>query len=164
MSGNIFVISDLHLCHENIAKHRCFNSSSEHDEFIIANWNSVVNKGDTVYILGDITMEKSFHYHMLDRLKGYKKVILGNHDQPQHVPELLKYVNSVAGCYELKGCILTHMPIHESEIQYYTYNIHGHIHEKNILTPDNDLHPKYVNVCCEQINYTPKLLSKILNK
>lgn len=149
MSAVIYVISDLHLGHTNMAIKRGFTSVEEHDQHIIESWNSVVKKGDTVYILGDITMERSYFYPYLDKLKGYKKVILGNHDKPQHIPELLKYVNSVCGMFQCKGYILTHCPIHESEIARFKGNYHGHVHLNTL--PDS----RYINVSAEVINYKP---------
>ncbi len=148
--GNIFVIADLHFSHLNMAIRRGFSSIEEHDEFIIKSYNSIVGKGDTVYILGDITMEKSTPYPLLNRLNGWKKIVLGNHDKPQHIPELLKYVNSVCGMFEYKNFILTHCPIHFSQLEHrYNINIHGHVHS-NSLSDE-----RYVNVSCENINYIP---------
>jgi calcineurin-like phosphoesterase family protein len=79
-------------------------------------------------------MEKKT-YDILDRLNGLKNIVLGNHDARNHVPELLKHVNSVAGMVDYKKkCILTHCPIHPHELDYrYKYNIHGHVHEKTIF-------------------------------
>ena len=57
--GKVFIISDLHLSHKNMAIKRGFKDEAEHDNFIIEQWNKVVSKKDTVWILGDITMEKS---------------------------------------------------------------------------------------------------------
>ena len=57
--GNTFIISDLHFGHRNMAFHRGFQSVEEHDQHIIDCWNNVVTKGDTVWILGDISMEKA---------------------------------------------------------------------------------------------------------
>jgi calcineurin-like phosphoesterase family protein len=139
-----------------MAKKRGFSSSEEHDNLIIENWNKTVTKNDTVWILGDITMEKTSPYPLLNQLKGIKNVVLGNHDEPQHVPELLKYVNKVCGCVKLKDCILTHIPIHISEINRFKYNVHAHIHDKVID------HDKYINVCAEQINYKPILLNELI--
>ena len=153
--AEIFVISDLHLSHKNMAIKRGFKDEIEHDKFIIEKWNKVVSKKDTVWILGDITMEKATPYPLLYKLNGYKKVVLGNHDQPQHVPELLKYVNSVCGMIKFKGFILSHCPIHQSETDRFYINIHGHVHE-NSLT-DN----RYINVSCEVVNYTPVRLSSL---
>jgi calcineurin-like phosphoesterase family protein len=153
--GRILIISDLHLGHANMALKRGFKNVQEHDAFIINQWNSVVLKKDTVWILGDITMEKSSNYFILNHLNGIKKVVLGNHDRPQHVPELLKYVNSVCGMIKLKGFILTHAPIHESELGRFGGNIHGHVHEKTLDDP------RYINVSCEVLNYTPILLESL---
>lgn len=153
--GNVYFISDLHFNHENMAIKRGFNNAQEMNDHIIKCWNSVVNKKDTVWILGDITMEKTQGYELLDELKGFKKVVLGNHDRPQHVPELLKYVNSVSGMVKYKGHILTHCPIHESETERFIKNVHGHVHENSIMTELIEPDERYLNVSCEVINYTP---------
>lgn len=126
MSHKIFVISDFHFSHKNMALHRGFVDVEEHDEHIIKMYNSVVRKKDTVYILGDVTMEASHPYKLLQRLCGIKNVILGNHDQRTHVPELLKYINSVAGMIKLKDCWLTHCPIHPNQMGKNLLNLHGH--------------------------------------
>ena len=155
-----YFISDLHFGHQNMAIRRGFKDHFEMDEYIIKKWNSVVNKKDFVYILGDITMEKTKWYFYLDQLKGRKRVIGGNHDFRNHTPELLKYVDSVSGCENFKynkiKYFLTHIPIHENELDYRVkYNIHGHTHE-NIINSKY-----YINVCCETINYTPKTIEQL---
>lgn len=156
MSNKTFFISDLHLGHENMAKHRGFQSSVEHDEHLIKQWNSVVLKKDTVFILGDITMEKKNFYPLLDRLNGIKKVIMGNHDKPQHVDRLKKYVNFICGTMNYKGLILTHIPIHESCFEdRYKLNVHGHIHDYNLSDE------RYINVSADNVNYTPVLFSEL---
>ena len=157
MSGKVYFISDLHLGHQSMAVKRGFSSFLDHDAYIIKCWNSVVGKGDVVWVLGDITMEKSSSYQLLSLLKGYKKVVLGNHDAPQHTKELLKYVNSVCGAVKYKDYILTHIPVHPCEIGRFKGNIHGHVHENSI---DDS---RYINVSCEVVNYTPKLFES-LNK
>jgi calcineurin-like phosphoesterase family protein len=160
-------IADLHFGHGNMAIKRGFATVEEHDEYIITKWNSVVNKRDITYILGDITMEKSTPYHLLDRLNGTKKVILGNHDKPSHVPELLKYVNSVGGMVQYKGVVLTHCPIHPSELEYrFPFNVHGHIHDKQVMKMEDGfevIDERYICVSCERINYTPKTLDELKN-
>ena len=159
-----YYISDLHLGHENMAIKRGFSCADEMNEYIIKSWNSVVNKKDTVYCLGDITMERSIFYPLLDKLKGYKKIILGNHDKPQHVPELLKYVNNVSSSKLIKNgeygnILLSHIPIHPQEFEYrLDYNIHGHVHENTY--PDK----RYINVSAEVIDYKPKTLEELLNE
>lgn len=153
--SNVFVISDLHLSHKNMAIKRGFENEIEHDNFIIKQWNKVVNKKDITYILGDITMEKSSPYILLNELNGIKKVVLDNHDKPQNISELLKYVYSVCGVIEYKRFILLHCPIHESELKRFYKNIHGHVH-KNSLN-DN----RYINVSYEVTNYTPILFNNL---
>ncbi len=154
--SRVFAISDPHLGHNNMAIKRGFASYVEHDLFIRSQWNKVVTKKDTVWILGDITMEKSIHYPLLNELNGIKKVVLGNHDRPTHVPELLKYVNSVCGMASHKGFILTHAPIHESELGRFGRNIHGHVHENSLEDK------RYINVSCEAVNFTPQLISSFV--
>lgn len=149
MSHKQFIISDLHFGHKNMALKRGFESVEQHDQAIIDRWNSVVRKKDTVWILGDITMERTLYYPLLNKLNGIKKVVLGNHDNPQHIPELLKYVNSVCGMIKHKGFLLTHCPVHESQLERYDANIHGHVHE-NSLEDD-----RYINVSTGVLDYTP---------
>ncbi len=152
--SNIHLFSDPHFGHNNMAIKRGFSSSKEMEEHIVKSWNKVISKRDVVWILGDITMEKD-NYLILNELNGIKKIVLGNHDMPQHVPSLLKHVNYVCGMFKLKNYILTHCPIHESEIKRFTKNIHGHTHD--IILPDS----RYINVCAEVINYTPIRLDSI---
>lgn len=154
--GNVRFISDPHFMHRNMAIKRGFKNETDQDIHIVNKWNSVVNKRDVTYILGDITMEKD-EYWILDLLNGIKKVILGNHDKRQHVPSLLKYVNSVAGMEKYKqGILLTHCPIHTCEMDRFSYNIHGHVHENTLEDK------RYINVSAEVIDYTPKLIKELI--
>lgn len=162
MSAKIYVISDTHFGHRNMALHRGFNSVEEHDNYIVEKWNSLVRKGDTVVILGDITMEKA-NYEILNKLNGHKKVIQGNHDQGNHTRKLLEYVNSVQSSFKIKGCILTHIPIHTMEMERYKKCIHGHLHSKYVKRFFGLIRDKrYVNVSCEATGYTPVELNKLL--
>lgn len=131
--SNVKFIGCLHLGHESLAKFRGFKDSIEHDEYLIAQWNKHVSKKDLVYILGDVTMETDEFYYQLDRLKGRKKVVMGNHDLGKHSKKLLEYVEDVSGMVEWHGYILTHAPIHPMELGRFYGNIHAHIHHKNKL-------------------------------
>jgi calcineurin-like phosphoesterase family protein len=158
-------IADLHLSHQNMATRRGFSTVEEHDEHIIAKWNSVVNKRDVTYILGDVTMEKSSPYPLLDRLNGIKHIVLGNHDRRQDTKKLFDYAESVGGMLQYKGIFLTHCPIHSDELNYgIVKNIHGHIHDKVVMKmldgweiPDE----RYFCVSCEQVDYLPKTLEEL---
>lgn len=153
-----FFISDLHLGHKNMAIRRGFEDEMQMNGHIVSCWNQVVKKKDLVIILGDVTMEKTAYYPILNILNGLKTVVLGNHDEPNHVKELLKYVNKVAGMIDYKKeYILTHCPIHPSQLDYrYSYNIHGHVHTNSIADP------RYINVSAEVIDYTPKTLEQLI--
>ena len=152
-----YLFSDPHFHHENMAKHRGFSSAEEMNELIVKNWNNTISKRDAVFLLGDITMEKK-QYEILGRLQGMIHVILGNHDQRQHIREMLNYVHSVSGMIDYKKMvILTHCPIHPSQLELrYSHNIHGHVHENSLDDP------RYINVCAEMINYTPVEFSKLI--
>lgn len=162
--NNQYIISDLHLGHHNMALKRGFNNSEEHDSYLINQWNSIVGKKDTVYVLGDITMEKKTPYHLLDQLNGIKNIVLGNHDRRQDIPELLKYVNSVSGMVQLKGLILTHCPIHPSQLKRFRKNVHGHTHDKFVKRFGIFKDHRYINVSAEVINYKPVLISELLKQ
>ena len=118
--GRTLFISDLHFGHGNIIKFdgRPFETLEEMEETLIENWNKAVNKGDTVYILGD------FHWSrkpeevlaILKRLNGDKRLIKGNHDQFIHD----KKIKNVFGCYikdtdlihvNGKNIVMSHYPI-----------------------------------------------------
>jgi calcineurin-like phosphoesterase family protein len=173
--SNVRFIGCLHLGHKSLAtKFRGFSDAVAHDEYLIKQWNSVVYKKDLVYILGDVTMETTEHYYKLNRLNGRKIVVLGNHDLPKHVKELLNYVESVAGMVDYKGNVLTHCPIHPNEVHFCRYNIHAHLHHESKLEdcivndhyldegskPLPTIH-KYKCVDAHLINYKPKTLIEL---
>lgn len=52
----VFFTGDLHLGHENVIKfdNRPFETVEEMDAELIRRWNNKVDKGDLVYVLGDM--------------------------------------------------------------------------------------------------------------
>jgi len=162
--SNVRFISDLHFGHKWMANNRGFKDEFHHNEYIINKWNSIVHKKDLTYVLGDITMGNTLWYPQLDKLKGRIIIIMGNHDDYRHVPELLKHVERVSGPMVYKGFMLTHIPIHPHELydNYYDSNwrgnIHGHMHDDRI----ND--PMYYHVSAEEIDYTPRTLNELMER
>ena len=154
-----FLISDTHFGHENILKflredgtplRPGFNSISEHDQYLIYRWNSVVKPEDKVYHLGDIGF-KNFSYakRIFDALNGTKVLIKGNHDNFK-LSQYEQIFKDVRGSHVLDKFVLTHIPIHPYSLDRWEGNIHGHLHSYNI----ND--PRYINVSVEQLDdYTP---------
>lgn len=146
-----FFIGDTHFGHKSIIKFeaetRPFETLDEMHEELIRRWNSVVRKGDRVLHLGDFCFGTK-NIEFAGRLNGLKYLIMGNHDTGNSAA-YLRHFHKLLGAMEFDGCILTHIPVHESQFPRYRANIHGHSHSKNI----ND--PRYINVSCEQINLTP---------
>ena len=78
----IYFTSDLHFNHDKefIYKNRGFNTIDEMNSTIIRNWNNLVEDSDIVYILGDIMLGTDESIELFNKLKGQKKIVLGNHD------------------------------------------------------------------------------------
>ena len=155
--NSVYLIADLHFGHANVAKWRGFDSVDEHDAHIIRRWNNIVTNADTIWILGDIAMGHESNIDKLGLLHGYKKIVLGNHDT-RPSSKYLEYAERVYGAHQLKNFILTHIPVHSSEFTRFTANIHGHLHTRSIDDP------RYFCVSCEQIDYTPILLSDVISR
>ena len=78
----IFFTADTHFGHTNILKlcNRPFDSIEEMNEAMISNWNDRVKGTDTVYIVGDMFFRCEDAETVLKRLRGKKRLIVGNHD------------------------------------------------------------------------------------
>lgn len=160
--ARVFIISDLHIGHENIAKRRGFESAKEMDDLIIKNWNKVVNKNDKVFVLGDVSMEDKKVYPILESLKGQKTFILGNHCKEQGPNDLIQY-GKVAGMLKYRGYWLTHCPIHPFELRGLK-NIHGHIHWNHVKRFGLFKDKRYINACVDVNNYTPVLFEELIKQ
>lgn len=122
----VFVVADLHFGHEKLAKVRGFSSVQEHDAAVVAAWNAVVRKRDTVYVLGDL-----FRLDRVGELNGVKKLAMGNHDQ-KPIASYIALFSQIRAYYEFDGCLLSHIPVHGSQKLRYDLNVHGHTHAKHI--------------------------------
>ena len=86
-----FFTADLHLDHYNpstgtgILKHtdRPFSTIEEMNEAFVSNWNAIVTKKDTTYVLGDFAWKR--HNYWAQRLNGHKVLIPGNHDKMSQI-------------------------------------------------------------------------------
>lgn len=82
----IWFTADQHFFHQNIIKYcdRPFSDAKEMKRRIINNYNSLVQKEDTVYHLGDFAManrcDKPRLEKIIRKLHGNKILIFGNHD------------------------------------------------------------------------------------
>lgn len=87
-----FVIADLHFGDDYINRfERHFATTCEMNDLMIRQWNRVVGKYDMVYVLGDFVGRKKISNEiikgLLEKLNGYKILIMGNHDFEQGFPE-----------------------------------------------------------------------------
>lgn len=85
---NVWFTSDLHFGHRLCSEHRGFGDDTlAHDAAIVENWRRVVNKRDTVWVLGDLSMASpTVALAIIRELPGTKHLIAGNHDSchPMH--------------------------------------------------------------------------------
>jgi len=146
-----YAIADLHFGHKKVSELRGFQTTKDHDDAIVAAWNSVVNKRDCVYVLGDV-----FKLDRMPELKGTKKLAMGNHDKLS-VDRYAAHFSKVAAYFEYDGCIMSHIPVHEGQLRRYQFNVHGHTHASIIDDP------RYIPVSVEQFpGMKPELLSVLL--
>ena len=137
-----------------------FQSLEEMHEKLIENWNSVVKDNDFVYHLGDVT----FQYHrpfneLMHRLKGDKRLIVGNHDRLKQ-EGLLQHFSKVMLWHGFKeeNFTCTHIPARLDSLRDGKYNVHAHTHYRKLADPH------YINVCVETRNYTPVNMDTILKE
>ena len=187
--SKIFYIADMHIAHKNILAFdkRPFSSIEEHDKVLMDNWNSVVNDGDTVYILGDEHWGKAPEvYDYFKQLKGRKVCIKGNHTLKHFSQNLKNLFDDVRDYKEIKDngrlVILCHYPILTYKHSYdpNVFMLHGHTHRtkeqeyiekwtkelrENCKGPIDNCGNIY-NVGCMMpyMNFSPQTLDEIIMK
>lgn len=159
-----YLISDMHFGHEGIIRYenRPFACATDMDAAIINNWNKIVEPGDLVFVLGDVSFyPKDKTVEIVSSLKGRKHLILGNHDliydEVFWKEAGFEFVSRYPICLD-EFYWLSHEPMFLTTSMPYA-NIYGHIHSKTMST---GVEPnQYVNVSVEHINYTPILFENI---
>lgn len=131
----IFFTADTHFGHANIIRmcERPYSDIEEMNEAFIAAWNDRVSGGDTMYIIGDMFFRCADPAPILQRLKGKKRLVLGNHDGSwMGKVDLPRYFSSVDTMLEISdgkhGLTLCHYPLLTWKHAKRSYMIHGHIH------------------------------------
>ncbi len=184
-----WVYSDPHFYHGNIcnftkadgSKLRPWDDATQMTEDMIGWYNELVNDGDRVYLLGDITFSASNMHKVVPRLKGRKVLVPGNHEPPK-MRKYFDLFDDVRGYVVKKGFIMSHIPIHPGSLSRWKLNIHGHTHANQVdgpWTPHLDWSgepmppeqfreptpdPRYFCACVEQTNFRPILLDDILKQ
>lgn len=179
----LYFTSDLHFNHANIIEYcdRPFSGVTEMNEALIDNWNSTVNDDDTVYVLGDVCMGKiEDSLALLPRLKGFKRLIPGNHDRcwvgngNKHKAWIARYeavgFNITAERHITHNgyfFLLDHFPYHGDsgpEERYEEFRpkdtgcwlLHGHVHDAWAVNG------RQINVGVDVNNYRPISLDDLV--
>ena len=151
-----FVTSDLHLCDREIAYNiRGYTDIEEHDNMIIENINNTVGNGDRLIVIGDIARGYKNVSELYDRLGRFNccvELIVGNHDDDAILSVCQDNCIVLNDTIEYGDCILTHIPIHETQFFGHKLNVHGHIHKKINYC---ELPKEYFNVNVEFHDYKP---------
>ena len=178
-SANLWITSDHHFLHSNIAKY-C-NRPENFNKILVNNWNSLVHDDDIVLHLGDFSAGVGSYpngYKTLKiisaSLKGTRFLIRGNHDHKPvnyFIDEL--WFSEVYQHFIIDEYFFTHYPLvvfpkDSKKIQNKKkhllsvfkkekcrYVIHGHTH-----APHPNL-PNHFNVCVDLHGYSPVLFSDI---
>ena len=164
----IYFTSDLHLGHRGIIsmQERPFDTVDEMDRTLLTNYNAVVRKDDTVYILGDIChhLQVETANEVIRRMNGKKYLLIGNHDK-KYDPNLFVDIRdfmtlSLNGTY----FALMHYPMLSwPKKSSGSIQLHGHIHARmdyNIKNRDEGIRRYDVGV--DANNYYPVSLNKIM--
>ena len=144
--GSVWIISDTHFDDADRDVMGYTISSQEQADIL----KKYVHKNDTLVHLGDVG-ELSY----LEKLPGYKVLILGNHDWTA-----TKYKGVFNEVYEGplvigKKLILSHEPVDV----LWAANIHGHVHYQPY---ENDCRLGRINLAANVCNYTPVSLGELI--
>ena len=139
MSKKLFT-SDLHFFHNKIVEftnRKEVTTQENHEEWLLDLWNKTVNKGDIVYILGDLSFAKDIATteKYLKKLHGQKIVIKGNHDKSKDLEVLqnnntiVKYTDYSEIRVNSEHICMFHFPISSWHKQRFgSWHLHGHSH------------------------------------
>jgi calcineurin-like phosphoesterase family protein len=119
---------------------------------IIQRWNDTVGDEDIIYVLGDLGRSRAMED--VRHLRGKKHLVAGNGDDMARIAQAGLFA-SVRVWKQLPGFLLTHVPIHPSQLRANARNIHGHLHARAIDDP------RYVCVSLEQTDFRPVPIDRI---
>lgn len=152
-----YLFSDPHFSHTKlrIKSRPKFSSDDEMNDYILKQYNSVITHPDIrVYWMGDLG-EKTEIEKYLPQMKGYKILILGNHDK-YGKSFYRKYFDEVheVGIFYNKRILISHHPM---PVEPGIINIHGHTHLISLTTG------QHFNVCVEHTDYKPVPMKKFID-
>lgn len=167
---SVWLTSDTHFGHAGVCKFlradgtklRPWDDPEEMDEAMIKLWNDRVKPTDKIYHLGDFVINRRC-LKIGHRLNGDKILIRGNHDIFR-LNEYTPFFRDLRAYHVMNGMILSHIPVHESQMERFGVNIHGHTHSNRVLLPDGNIDPRYHCVCVEQTDFAPILFEDVIER
>ena len=177
-----YYIADLHFGHQNALQFdgRPFQTIEEHDEELIRRWNNVVGEDDEAYILGDVSwMPPKPTIALIERLKGNKYLIAGNHDKNlcknRAFIEQFREITPYKELHIAKGMgvVLSHYPIPCFNRHFSGwYHLYGHVHKSPEWQMMENCRKQFeeegfrcnmINIGCmlSYMDYTPRTLEDI---
>ena len=149
--GGVYLVSDTHF-DDSDRKLMGYNISNE-DQFYLL--NNTCHKNDTLIHLGDIG-----NLEYIKKLKCYKVLIMGNHDQSiQKMQEVFDEVYS-GPLWISQKLVLSHEPIEIKAgimADRIAFNIHGHDHSGGYLNDDY-----HFNIAQNVYGYIPLNLNQYI--
>lgn len=171
---SVFITSDTHFGHAGVTKFlrddgtklRPWDSVEEMDEEMVKRWNETVKPNDKVYHLGDVVINRKA-LSLMHRLNGDKVLIKGNHDIFK-LTDYTEHFRDIRAYHVMNGLILSHIPVHESNLYRFGCNIHGHLHSNRVMMTDQygvtKIDPRYFCACVEQTDFRPILFEDVLER
>lgn len=164
-----FFTSDTHFNHANIIKfcNRPFKDVEQMNDVMIANWNSVIGKDDTVFHLGDFCLGGAAEWtKILDRLNGKIYLIMSNHDLKNIRQGFISRFEHVAMQMRIeigkKRIYLCHYPFlcFEGSYKDDVWQLFGHVHTRRSNSGIDAgrlqyLYPTQYDVGVDNNNFTP---------
>ena len=162
-SPTTLFIGDCHFDDKNIMTHREWGNktSAEHDEAMMENIRSAVNKRDTLVMVGDIANSVPGLEMVKSIVCGKKTLILGNHDTDKrmNLAVLAHYYQSIYSTITFKGeFVLSHVPINKQCFRNASVNVHAHQHNVSMNDPD------YFSVSADMIDFKPITENELLER
>ena len=142
--SEIWFSSDLHFFHDRafIYEPRGFSSVEEMNEVLLENFNKEISDSDQVYLLGDLMLGNTEEgLKLLKSIKGFKWIIIGNHDTGSRILKYNELFNcEVIGYASLQTfskrnrLYLSHYPTIMGNFEEKKKTcLHGHTHSKDKL-------------------------------
>lgn len=143
-----YFTADTHFGHTNVIKYcdRPWETVEAMNAGLVANWNATVKPQDTVYCLGDFSLQPGWMAKTTPQLNGRKILVAGNHDLcwrkefavQRYLDAGWSEVHRGTLDYDLQGTPvqLSHIPYESHDERYQNrrpvddgrWLLHGHVH------------------------------------